>query len=209
MFFARSHSALVLFAVAILALSVSSVTWAEDDAPSVAAPSAATVPGAGKPARREPRLPTMCPSEWAGNPEPVVKVAQAGQPTLLVCSERDYEQAKDSAGKIELSMFKVLSLTGPLAKPEVYFSSRNENELYHVIPIENGVQISEQYEFRSNRIPLLSFAVRCKDGGCHRGKKVCVIPDRPKNPYPKALGEWRKADRLRGEGRCHRRNSDR
>lgn len=142
--------------------------------------------------RREPKLPFACPSEWAGNPEPVLMVSQPGMPTLLVCSERDFDHLKNDAGKVELSMFKILTKTSVLAKPEILFDSKNENENYRIIPIEHGVQVSELYEFNSNRIPLLSFPVRCSSAGCRRGKKVCVIPERAKNPFPKALAEWRK-----------------
>jgi hypothetical protein len=141
---------------------------------------------------RMPRLPMICPSEWAGNPEPVVKITQKGMPTLLVCSERDFERQKTGAEKIELSLFKVLALTSRGAKPEVFFDSKNENEVYRIIPLEAGVQISEQYEFRSKRIPLLSFSVKCTEAGCRRGRKGCVIPERAKNPHPKALNEWKK-----------------
>lgn len=144
------------------------------------------------PLKSVPSLPLFCPSEYFGNPEPILKITQSGAPSLLVCSSRDFDLPKGGVEKLLLTTFKVISLTGRTAQPEIFFDSKNEEETYRIIPLEQGVQISERYTTKKGEIPLLSFSVKCSEKGCRRGRKVCVIPKKEKNPFPHALDDWKK-----------------
>ncbi|RYZ79088.1 MAG: hypothetical protein EOP04_28415, partial [Proteobacteria bacterium] len=88
-----------------------------------------------------PELPWICPSELGGSPEPVYTIREKGAPALLVCSDREFD--RDQAGaKIELSLFKVLSLPTKSGTPTIHFNSKNENEVYRILAIERGVQVN-------------------------------------------------------------------
>ncbi len=134
-------------------------------------------------------LPWICPSELGGSAEPVYTVHEKGAPTLLVCSDREFDRDMETS-RIELAMFKVLSLTSKGGAPDIHFNSKNENEFYRVIAIERGVQVNELFEYSGGKIPFLGFSVTCKPAGCKRSNKKCVIPERPAAPHPEAIQEW-------------------
>lgn len=143
------------------------------------------------PAPEKRELPWICPSELGGSAEPVYIVRETGAPTLLVCSDREFDRDADTS-RIELAMFKVLSLTTKGGTPNIHFNSKNENEFYRVIAIERGVQVNELFEYSGGKIPFLGFSVTCKPAGCLRSNKKCVIPERGASPHPEAVQEWSK-----------------
>lgn len=127
-----------------------------------------------------------CPGE---NDEPAISVKTEAGPTLLVCGFEDRE-VKSPKGKRAFTDFDVYAVVANKG-PEKIFSGEAADTYWVTALPKKGLQLEELWFFSDEPKPAIKSEITCVERECKRGEEKCVFKMK-KNPFPKALAEFKK-----------------
>lgn len=133
-----------------------------------------------------PAFAQSCPGE---NDEPAITVKTAAGPTLIVCGFEDRE-VKAAKGKRAFTDFDVYAVIGEGGPKKIFSGEAADTYWVQTLP-KKGIQLEELWFFSDEPKPAIKSEITCVADDCKRGEEKCVFKMK-KNPFPKALAEFKK-----------------
>jgi hypothetical protein len=127
-----------------------------------------------------------CPGE---NDEPAISVKTEAGPTLIVCGFEDHE-VKTAKDKRAFSDFNIYAVVGEKA-PQKVFSGESSETYWIQALTKKGLQLEELWFFSDDPKPAIRREITCTAETCTLGEQTCIFKMK-KNPFPKALAEFKK-----------------
>jgi hypothetical protein len=133
-----------------------------------------------------PALAQSCPGE---NDEPAISVKTEAGPTLIVCGFEDHE-VKAGKDKRAFTDFSIYSAVGEKTPQKVF--SGESSETYWIQSLtKKGLQLEELWFFSDDPKPAIQRQITCTAEACAVGEPKCIFKMK-RNPFPKALAEFKK-----------------